>query len=97
MNEHAASSFNRHFVATRQAPDSKCILVKSGTDFREFSVLELNHLPKGGWTHTVQRVEVTAEYEEDPKLKQELQHFIGEQHADRFTADGWSHPRVSDW
>ncbi|XP_043234841.1 snake venom 5'-nucleotidase-like isoform X2 [Amphibalanus amphitrite] len=65
-----------HDYEIHTAPDSKCALIKSGTDFREFSVLELTHLPGGGWTHTVQRIEVTAQYEEDAKLKEDLQPFI---------------------
>ncbi|XP_037078081.1 snake venom 5'-nucleotidase-like isoform X2 [Pollicipes pollicipes] len=52
------------------------LLVKSGTDFREFSVLGLSRQTGGTWTIDVDRIEVTSKYDEDPLLKQQLQHYI---------------------
>jgi len=57
-------------------------VLKSGTDFRDFSVITVT-LPSstGGKPNVdIQRISVTSDYEEDPQLKTELEQFssIGE-------------------
>jgi hypothetical protein len=47
-------------------------IVKSGTDFREFSHLVLELTDRGGVEVTIEKVEVTGRFAPDPDLKEAL-------------------------
>ncbi|CAG0896917.1 unnamed protein product [Cyprideis torosa] len=53
-------------------------IVKSGTDFREFSLLDLELEADGALSVGVHRVEVNSSFEEDEQLNDELAGFEGE-------------------
>ena len=52
-------------------------MLKSGTDFREFSKVSIEFKSGGDFTVDIQRIPVTKDYDEDPDLKKELEPFKG--------------------
>lgn len=57
-------------------------IVKSGTDFRQFSKITINLSNKTDGVEpevTIEEINVTSEYSEDPKLKEKLDKFTGKQ------------------
>ncbi|XP_060517540.1 trifunctional nucleotide phosphoesterase protein YfkN isoform X2 [Cylas formicarius] len=54
-------------------------VIKSGTDFRQFSKITVNFADcaKGRPEVTVEAIDVTSQYHEDPKLKEKLAKFTG--------------------
>lgn len=54
-------------------------IVKSGTDFRQFSKITINLDNSSESEVTVEEINVTSEYAEDPKLKEKLDKYTSKQ------------------
>lgn len=53
-------------------------VIKSGTDFREFSCITVNFNKDNSFTIDVQRIEITSNIPEDPELKSTVDKYVGE-------------------
>lgn len=53
-------------------------VIKSGTDFREFSCITVNFNTDNSFTLDVQRIEITSDIPEDPEVKSTVDKYVGE-------------------
>ena len=53
-------------------------VIKSGTDFREFSCITVNFNNNNSFTIDVQRIEITSDIPEDPQVKSTVDEYVGE-------------------
>ena len=53
-------------------------VVKSGTDFREFSCITVSFTSDNKFCLDVQRIEITSDIPEDPTVKLTVDKFVGE-------------------
>ena len=53
-------------------------VIKSGTDFREFSCITVNFNTDNSFTVDVQRIEITRDIPEDPEVKSTVDKYVGE-------------------
>lgn len=53
-------------------------VIKSGTDFREFSCITVSFNTDNSFTLDVQRIEITSDIPEDPEVKSTVDKYVGE-------------------
>ena len=53
-------------------------VIKSGTDFREFSCITVNFNKDSSFTIDVQKIEITSDIPEDPEVKSTVDKYVGE-------------------
>lgn len=53
-------------------------VLKSGTDFREFSLITVSFNSNNTFSLNIQKIEITSDIPEDPEVKATVDKFVGE-------------------